>query len=189
MGKRFDAIGPEHRSFIEAQKMFFVATAAPDGRVNMSPKGHDTLRVIDENRVVWLNLTGSGNETAAHLRESPRITLMFCAFEGPPNILRLYGQARALHPRDDAWAQWAGLFPDYTGARQIIDVRVELVQSSCGFAVPLYEYVGDRDTLSRWAEKKGRQGVEDYWTDRNRLSLDGKPTNILGDALPLQRRG
>ena len=179
MGQRFPAIGERHRDFIQRQRMFFVATAAPEGRVNLSPKGLDALRVLGPSRVAWLNLTGSGNETAAHLLEHDRMTLMFCAFEGAPLILRLYGRASALHPRDTGWAELAGLFPPLTGARQIIDMRVELVLTSCGLGVPRYDYLGQRDGLETWARNKGEDGIRRYWEEKNRLSLDGKATGVL----------
>jgi len=179
VGRQFQEIGEDLRVFIRRQKIFFVATAAPDGRVNVSPKGMDTLCVLDKNRVAWLNLTGSGNETAAHLLENNRMTLMFCAFEGEPLILRLYGQTSAVHPRDKDWEQLFALFPKITGARQIFDMRVDLVQTSCGAGVPYFDFVGERNALINWAEKKGPAGLEDYWREKNRISLDGKPTGIL----------
>ena len=181
MARRYHAIGAEHAEFMARQKLFFVATAAPGGRVNLSPKGMDSLRVLDPRRVVWLNLTGSGNETAAHLRESPRITLLFCAFEGKPLILRLYGEARAIHPRDPHWQAMLKHLPPLPGARQIIDVKVELVQTSCGMGVPLFDYVEDRRALSDWARRKGPAGIEEYWQEKNITSLDGKPTGIDGE--------
>jgi len=181
MGKQFDHITEEHRAFIEKQKMFFVGTAAKDGRVNVSPKGMDTLRVIDTNKVTWLNLTGSGNETAAHILDTNRITIMFCAFEDDPRIMRLYGKANVIHPRDDAWHQLIKIFPPIEGARQIIEVLVESVGTSCGFGVPLYKYAGDRDKLRQWAIKKGEAGIQDYWETKNKISIDGKPTHILAD--------
>ncbi|MBI3775524.1 MAG: pyridoxamine 5'-phosphate oxidase family protein [Gammaproteobacteria bacterium] len=179
MGKQYTELTGNLTAFIARQKMFFVGTAAADGRVNVSPKGMDTLRVLTANRAVWLNLTGSGNETAAHLRELSRITLMFCAFEGDPLILRVYGQARALHPRDAEWASLHALFPNFNGARQIIDVAIELVQTSCGFGVPFLDFKAQREQLTQWAEKKGANGIRQYWEDKNQLSLDGKPTEIL----------
>ncbi len=176
MGKRYTEISAKHQAFIQAQKLFFVATAAADGRINLSPKGSDSLRILNANRVLWLNLTGSGNETAAHLLESERMTLMFCAFEGDPLILRLYGQARAIHPDEPDWGELAKHFPDWLGARQIIDLHVELVQSSCGFGVPLFDYQGERGMMEAWAEKKGESGIQEYWRTRNHVSLDGLPT-------------
>jgi len=180
MGQRFKAISEKLQSFIKEQKMFFVATAGAEGRVNVSPKGMDSLRVMGPNRVLWLNVTGSGNETAAHVQENRRMTLMFAAFEGSPMILRLYGEAQVVHPRD---AQWELLYPLFTplpGARQIFDLDVDLVQTSCGMAVPFYDFVGEREQLKAWARKKGDAGIEQYWEEKNRHSLDGKPTHILG---------
>ncbi len=183
MGKRFTEIGAERKDFIEKQKMFFVGSAAPDGRVNVSPKGMDSLRVLDDNRVVWLNLTGSGNETAAHMAENDRMTLMFCAFEGSPFILRLFGHANVIHPRDPEWDQLYPLLPDIPGARQIFDMQVDLVQESCGNAVPLFDFTEQRDILERWAERRGEQGLHEYWEERNQESIDGKPTNIIADSI------
>ncbi len=179
MGKQYTELTDHLADFIARQNMFFVGTAAADGRVNVSPKGMDTLRVVTANRVVWLNLTGSGNETAAHLREQSRITLMFCAFEGDPMILRLYGAARALHPRDPEWAGLLALFPEFKGTRQLIDVAIDLVQTSCGMGVPFLDFKSGRDQLEKWADKKGAQGVREYWKEKNQISLDGKPTDIL----------
>lgn len=179
MGKRYTSIGSQHRAFIGAQKLFFVATAAKDGHVNLSPKGLDTLWVLDERTVVWLNGTGSGNETAAHLLDSPRMTLMFCAFEGPPLILRLYGHAETYHPRDAAWDDLIGLFPPLGGARQVFKLHVALVQTSCGFGVPLFDYGGDREQMHTWAARKGEDGIQRYWEEKNQVSLDGYPTDIL----------
>lgn len=179
MGKQYQQLNDPLTNFIARQKMYFVGTAAADGRVNVSPKGMDSLRVVAPDRVVWLNLTGSGNETAAHLRELPRITLMFCAFEGDPMILRVYGQARALHPRDPEWATLLALFPKFEGTRQLVDVAVELVQTSCGMGVPLLDFKAERDQLEQWAARKGPAGVRAYWQEKNQVSLDGKPTDIL----------
>lgn len=181
MGSQFTEIDDKLREFIAEQKMFFVGTATAEGRVNVSPKGMDTLRVLGPNRVVWLNLTGSGNETAAHLNQVNRITVMFCAFEGRPLILRLYGTAKVIHPRDEAWDELLGLFNSTEGARQLVDIEVDLVQSSCGFGVPLYDFTGHRDTLTRWAEQKGPEGVHQYWEEKNQESLDGDPTGIFTD--------
>ena len=180
MDKKYSKINEKTKAFIQAQKLFFVGTAASDGRVSVSPKGADSLRVLDENRVLWLNLSGSGNETAAHLIENRRMTLMFCAFEGLPNILRLYGQARAFHPRDPEWQDLLSFFPTLPGARQIIDMQVVLVQNSCGMAVPHFEYKGEREELNAWAESLGEEGLKKYWEAKNQVSLDGKATKILG---------
>lgn len=184
MGKKYSEINDRLLQFIEAQKLYFVATAAAEGRVNVSPKGMDSLRVVSPNRVVWLNLTGSGNETAAHVQQDPRMTLMFCAFEGAPMILRLYGRARAVHRNDADWSALYRLFTPQPGARQIFDLDVDLVQTSCGMGVPLFEYGGDRDALQRWALNKGEAGIEQYWSDRNQVSLDGVPTGIVDKNTP-----
>ena len=149
------------------------------GSVNVSPKGMDSLRVLDPKKVVWLNLTGSGNETATHLQESDRMTIMFCSFGEKPLILRLYGKAKVFHPRDEEFADHITRFPNYIGARQIIEMDVGLVQTSCGFAVPFMELKGERPMLKRWAEKKGQENIEVYWVEKNTTSLDGFSTNIL----------
>lgn len=178
MAKRFTAINDSLREFIERQQMFFVGTATKEGRVNVSPKGMDSLRVLDRNRVVWLNVTGSGNETAAHVQELPRMTLMFCAFNGAALILRLYGEARLLHQGEPGWEDLYALFTPLPGARQIIDMHVDLVQTSCGTAVPFFDYAGEREELNTWAARKGDAGIRAYWLERNQLSLDGKDTGI-----------
>lgn len=183
MAKFFDAINDDHAAFIRAQPMFFVATAPKDGRINLSPKGLDgCFVVLGANRVAFLNLTGSGNETAAHLLQDDRITLMFCAFTGAPKILRLYGRGRAVHPRDGEWAELRALFGDYASARQIVVVAVDSVNTSCGFGVPLMELVGQRAMLPEWAERKGPEGIAQYQRDRNSVSFDGAPTGIFDDA-------
>lgn len=179
MGQQYTEISTRLVQFIQQQKLFFVATAASDGRINISPKGMDTLRIPGPNRVVWLNLTGSGNETAAHLVENSRMTIMFCAFEGDPLILRLYGHARVFHPRDTAWNELVQLFPPVPGARQVVQMDVDMVQTSCGMAVPFLEFRGEREQLRQWAEKKGSDGIRQYWEQKNRVSIDGKPTGIL----------
>lgn len=178
MGERFNALTDEHVEFIGQQKLFFVGTAAEDSLINVSPKGMDSFRVINHSQIMWLNLTGSGNETAAHVLDNGRMTVMFCSFDKQPIIMRLYGSARAIHPRDNDWAKLIGQFPDYTGARQIFVQDVQMVQTSCGFAVPYYEFTGHRATLNKWAINKGREGIEQYWKDKNTRSLDGKPTGI-----------
>lgn len=180
MGKRFTELQDAQIEFISQQKLFFVATAGAEGRINLSPKGLDSLRVLSPNRVIWLNLTGSGNETATHLRENNRMTVMFCAFEGDPLILRLYGHAKTYHPRDPEWADLLTHFPSTPGSRQIFDLNIDLVQNSCGYAVPLMEFKEDREILTNWAEKKKDEGIKDYWEKRNSISLDGKESGILG---------
>lgn len=179
MAKQFARIEETHRAFIMRQRVFFTASAAAEGRVNVSPKGLDTLRVLDANRIAYLDLTGSGNETAAHLAATGRLTLMFCAFEGPPMILRLYGQGRVLRKGSAGYAELLPEFgPELPGSRQIIVLDVDLVQTSCGYAVPLLEYRGDRPGLIRWAEAKGQDGIEAYWREWNTRSIDGLPTGM-----------
>lgn len=178
MAKQFPEISTELSDFIAKQKLFFVATADQDSRINLSPKGIDSFRVMDKNRVIWLNFTGSGNETAAHLLAQNRMTIMFCSFDEKPTILRLYGKAKTIHERDSEWNELIKHFPNSKGARQVFDVEIELVQTSCGYAVPMFDYVGERGTLERWAEKKGEDGVREYWQSNNTTSIDGKPTGI-----------
>ena len=180
MGQQFDAIDDRRQAFIEAQHLYFVATAAAQGRVNVSPKGLDSLRILGPNRVVWLNLTGSGNESAAHVLENPRMTLMFCSFDREPLILRLYGTAREIQPDDAEWAELYGLFDPHLGARQIFDLHVELVQTSCGYAVPYLMFDSDRPLLDDWAAKKGPDGIAAYWQQKNVVSIDGLPTGLKG---------
>ena len=173
MGTLYDTIEPKLVEFIGRQQMFFVATAAPTGRVNVSPKGLDSFRVLGPNRVAWLNGTGSGNETAAHIGLDPRMTIMFCAFEGKPWILRLYGTARTVQPGDPDWDALVALFPTLPGARQVFDMTVDSCQTSCGFGVPLYDFVGQRDLMPAWAERKGSDGIAAYQRKNNAISLDG----------------
>ncbi len=179
MGQRFTELSAKHIQFIAEQRMFFVGTATADSRVNISPKGMDSFRVLGNQRVAWLNVTGSSNETSAHVQLAPRMTLMFCALDGPPLILRLYGSAKVIHKNDPEWAQLISLFKPLPGARQIFDVTLDLVQTSCGMAVPYCTYVGDRELLSDWATKKGEDGLKHYWEEKNQMSIDGIPTNIL----------
>ena len=178
MGQRYTEIPDKLERFIADQKIFFVATATADSRINVSPKGMDSLRVLDKNRLVWLNVTGSGNETSAHIQQCPRMTIMFAAFEGAPMILRLYGNARVIHQNDPQWGELFSIFKPVPGARQIFDLEVDLVQTSCGMAVPLFDYVQERDQLNHWANKKGDAGIKEYWLEKNQISLDGKPTFI-----------
>jgi len=172
---------PSFIEFIQSQPMFFVATAAPEGRVNVSPKGLDSLKIVDEGRLVWINLSGSGNETSGHLRLSNRMTLMFCAFEGDAKILRVYGTAKTVHPHDPEWAEAAGQFPDYAGARQVFDMSVDGVQISCGTGVPLMEYKGQRgpEELVPFYADMGPDGVKDYWRRKNLETIDGYPTGTI----------
>jgi hypothetical protein len=187
MAKQYERIEPAQAAFIAAQHIFFTASAATTGRVNVSPRGADALRVIDPNTVAYLDETGSGNETAAHLRLSGRLTIMVCGFEAVPMILRLYGQGTAL-PRGTAAYQelldtaFSGQEPP--GARQIIRLDIDLVQTSCGYGVPLFDYREDRPTLRRWAEAKGEEGLATYRAEKNTQSIDGFPASdvVLSEA-------
>ncbi|MCB0736708.1 MAG: pyridoxamine 5'-phosphate oxidase family protein [Bacteroidetes bacterium] len=178
MGAKTDSLQPHHIEFIQKQHLFFVATATADSRINLSPKGLDSFRIVDQNRIIWLNLTGSGNETAAHLLQNNRMTIMFCAFEGPPLILRLYGTAEIHHKDSDGWEEFNHRFDEVPGARQIIEMEIDLVQISCGYGVPLMDFKENRQTLVDWAQKKGDDGVKDYWREKNQVSLDGERTGI-----------
>lgn len=178
MGKLHESIGSRLRSFLEAQHVFFVATAplAGDGHVNVSPKGIDgSFVVVDGHTVAYLDLTASGAETIAHLRENGRITLMFCAFDGPPNVVRLHGRGRVVTLYDDEYASWASRFGERRGARAVIVVDVERVSDSCGYGVPLLDYVGERDLLPQFMDRKGAEGRADYRRRWNRTSVDGLP--------------
>ena len=180
MAKLYDAITDDLAAFIQAQPLFFVASAPLDaqGHVNLSPKGLDCFTVLGPQQVAYLDLTGSGNETSAHLAENGRITFMFCAFAGPPNILRLYGRGRAVLPGAPEWSALAARFPEYPGVRQIVVADISRVQTSCGFGVPLMDLVGQRDTALRWAEAKGAAGLDAYRRDKNVTSIDGLPTAL-----------
>lgn len=175
-----EALNDDLRGFIAKQAMFFTGTAPNDGRVNVSPKGLDTFRVLDNNRVAYLDLTGSGNETAAHINENGRLTLMFCGFEKRALILRLYGRGQVVRPVDADWAELSAHFELLPGFRQIIVLHIESVQKSCGWAVPYYELQGPRDTLVDKAERDGRDKIEDYQARKNQVSIDGRP--IYEDA-------
>ncbi len=180
MGKLHDAIKPAHKEFIQKQHIFFVSTAplSADGRVNLSPKGLDCFKVLGENKVGYMDLISSGNETSAHTLENGRITMMFCSFEGAPNILRLYGKGFTVLPETPEWEQYAPHFTIYPSTRQLIIADIDLVQTSCGFGVPLYNYAGERDIHFEWAEKKGADGLHEYVQQNNLKSLDDLPTNL-----------
>lgn len=180
MGKFHPSIKPAHREFIEKQHLFFVATAplSSDGRVNLSPKGLDCFRVLSDQQVGYMDLISSGNETSAHTLENGRITFMFCSVAGAPLILRLYGKGFTVLPGTEEWEVYAPHFTIFPSTRQIIVADIDLVQTSCGFGVPLYDYVGERDIHFDWAEKKGEQGLLQYVQEKNLQSLDGLPTNL-----------
>jgi hypothetical protein len=173
MAAFFNTLNQDLKDFIQQQQMFFIATAMADGRINLSPKGLDTFRILHDNRVAYLDLTGSGNETATHLQHDGRATIMFCSFDKRPLILRLYGKGKSMQPDHPEWADLIGQFDEITGQRQIIVLDIESVQTSCGYAVPTYEFSGQRDTLIKWAENKGEDGLRGYHEQKNRNSIDG----------------
>lgn len=177
MGRSLAFIDEAFRAFIEAQRIFFVATAPLDarGHVNLSPKGLDTFRIVDPRTVAYLDHVGSGAETIAHLRENGRIAIMFCAFQGPPKIVRLHGRGEVLEPQDAAYADLRRLFPASPSGRAVIRVSIDRVSDSCGFGVPRFDYGGDRPQMADWAERKGEAGLVDYQRKKNRLSVDGLP--------------
>jgi hypothetical protein len=180
MGKFHDSINSGRKEFIEKQHIFFVSTAplSADGRINLSPKGLDCFRVLSENKVAYMDLISSGNETSAHTLENGRITIMFCSFDGPPNILRLYGKGFTVLPDTGGWKEYAPYFKIYPSTRQIIVANIDLVQTSCGFGVPLFDYAGERDIHFDWAQKKGEEGLLEYIEKNNLKSLDGLPTSL-----------
>jgi hypothetical protein len=180
MGKENEYITEDHQAFIQDQQMFFVCTSplSAEGHINLSPKGFDCFRILSPTRVGYLDITGSGNETSAHLLENGRITFMFCAFDGPPNILRLYGKGKTVLPGDDEWNELSKQFTILPATRQIIVADIFMAKTSCGFGVPLYNYTGERDHAFKWAEKKGEDGLEEYKKEKNRVSMDGLPTPI-----------
>jgi len=181
MGRAFDSITATMREFVAEQHVFFVATApsGDDGHINLSPKGYDSLRIIDDHHVAYLDLTGSGAETVAHVRQNGRITFMFCAFAGKPNIVRFYGQGRVLRPGDSGWDDHLALFDDRAPTdgpvRSIIVAEIDRTSTACGFAVPFMDYVDERPTLLEWAAGKSQADREQYWADNNATSIDGLP--------------
>ncbi|MEH6634385.1 MAG: pyridoxamine 5'-phosphate oxidase family protein [Halioglobus sp.] len=179
MAEQFATLNDKHIEFIRQQHLYFIGTAGAEGFVNVSPKGMDSFRIIDSSKVAWLNLTGSGNETAAHVMENGRMTVMFCSFDKQPLIMRLYGQATTIHHRDESWRALAALFPEYTGARQIFELHLDMVQTSCGYAVPYYELQGERPTLTKWTDSYGQADIEKYWQQKNTKSLNDKDTGIF----------
>ncbi len=179
MAERFTRLDEKLKAFIRAQHLYFVGTAGAQGHVNVSPKGMDSFRILDDSTVAWLNLTGSGTETAAHVLENGRMTVMFCSFDKQPLIMRLFGLATVIHPRDARWAELSALFPAHPGARQVFVLALELVLTSCGYGVPYYRLEGERPTLTKWAENRGEAGIRDYWAEKNTKSIDGKDTGIF----------
>lgn len=189
MAKFYTTLTPSLREFIAEQRIFFVATAPRAGRVNLSPKGMDTFRCIDERTVAYLDLTGSGAETAAHILDNGRVTIMLCSFTETPNILRIYGQGRIVRPEDPAWPMMLSNFTPTPGQRQIIVVDIESIQTSCGFSIPFYEYQGPREQLVHWAEVKGEEGLAEYRAKKNHQSIDGLPTGFPSDEAPASPAG
>jgi hypothetical protein len=178
MSSFFDTITPELAKFIGAQPVFFVATVAPGARINLSPKGMDTFRVLDEKRVAYLDLTGSGNETAAHLLHDGRITIMFCSFDQNASIARIYGRGAVVRPTDARWTELAGHFNKLPGVRQIMEIRVESAMTSCGYGVPRMSEMTARDTLEKYWTTRGEETKEQYQQDHNLRSIDGLPTGM-----------
>lgn len=182
MATQYKSIEPKQRAFIERQHIFFTASAVPGAHINLSPKGLDALRVLGPSSVVYLDRTGSGNETSAHMLADGRLTIMFCAFDGPPLILRLYGRGRIVPRGGREYAdllakEYGGEEP--VGARQMVMLDVELVQTSCGYGVPHYDYLGERPSLDNWAEQKGEEGLVAYRREKNERSIDGLPTGLV----------
>lgn len=177
MGRMRSEIDDAARKFIKAQRIFFVASAPLDagGHVNLSPKGLDTFRILSSTTVAYLDFNGSGVETIAHLKENGRIVLMFCAFQGPPNIYRLYGQGRVVEPFEPEFGPLMDSFPVFENVRSIVVVDVTHVTDSCGYGVPLFKYEGERTQLQAWARKTGAEGLKAYREKRNRRSIDGLP--------------
>lgn len=184
MAKDYPSLTEHHRDFIARQHMFFTASAAAGTRINISPRSTDMLRVIGDNSIVYLDRTGSGNETAAHLRADGRLTMMFCAVDGPPLILRLYGRGRALKRGSEEYARLLATEFGNTaplGARQMVQLDFDLVKTSCGYGVPLFDYREERETMDKWARAKGEDGIEAYWREKNLVSMDGLPTGMDED--------
>ncbi|MFK8035214.1 MAG: pyridoxamine 5'-phosphate oxidase family protein [Hyphomicrobiales bacterium] len=184
MAKDFPALDTHLIDFIERQKIFFTASATDSSRVNMSPRSTDCFRVIDNNSVIYLDRTGSGDETAAHMLADGRMTVMFCALEGPPRILRLYGKGEIVHRNSTDFAKLLKThFNDEApmGLRQLVLLRFDLVKTSCGYGVPLFSYEKERESIDRWEEAKGPEGIKDYWRQKNVLSMDGLETGIFDD--------
>jgi hypothetical protein len=181
MSNWYEEITPELGEFIAAQKVFFVATAPAQGRINLSPKGMDTFRVLSPNRVIYLDITGSGNETAAHLFENGRITIMFCSFDKTARIMRLYGRGRTIHPHEANWQEYLAMFPPEPGIRQIMEIDIESAMTSCGYGVPCMENLNERDTLRKYWQKRDEQTLAAYQQQHNEQSIDGLPTGLFSE--------
>lgn len=178
MGTKYLQLQPLQLEFIAKQHIFFVATATDSSRINLSPKDTGSLHIISPDKVLWLNLTGSGNETAAHLQKDNRMTIMFCSFDANPMILRLYGSAKVIYPSDENWQDNLKHFKQIKGARQLIELNIEMTMNSCGFGVPTYDFISNREKLLQWTEKKGEAGILDYQQEKNTTSLDGKTIRL-----------
>ena len=182
MAAFFKKLDDPLKQFIGAQQMFFTASAAEGARINLSPKGMDTFRIFDDATVGYLDFTGSGNETSAHIERDGRLTIMMCSFGAKPQILRLYGRGRVIRRRHPDWDRFRSHFEEAQGDRQVILLDIELIQTSCGYAVPRYEFNGHRDTLMKWIESTGKEKLEVYWEKKGQVSLDGLPTGLLRDV-------
>ncbi len=178
MADFFQNLEAKHREFIEQQKVFFTASAPEEGRINLSPKGMESFHCYSDKLVGYLDMVGSGNETAAHIKQDGRLTIMFCSFGEQPLIMRLYGQGRVVQPDDKDWADYSACLPQYKGTRQIILLAIDCVQTSCGYGVPRMEFVSERPTLKKWAEKKSEQELAEYQINNNRVSIDGLETGL-----------
>jgi hypothetical protein len=182
MSTWYEEVTPELKQFVARQKVFFVATAPSSGRINLSPKGMDTFRVVSPKRVIYLDITGSGNETAAHLVDNGRITIMFCSFDKSAQIARLYGHGRPIHPDNASWHEYLAMFPPEPGVRQIMEIDVESAMTSCGYGVPWMENLKERDTLRKYWEKRDEETLVDYQRKENERSIDGLPTGLFSNA-------
>lgn len=179
MGTQLKKLNKEIKNFINEQKIFFVATATQDSFINLSPKGMDSLKIIDDNRVFWINATGSTNESSAHIQRDGRMTIMFCSFEKDPMIVKLIGKAKVIHKNDDQWKDVTSQLTLLPGTRQVFDLNIDIVLTVCGMAVPYFEYKGEREDLKKWAINKGDEGLKEYWAKKNQYSLNEEATNIL----------
>lgn len=181
MSDWYKSITSEMKEFIAEQKVFFVATAPNDGRINLSPKGMDTFRVLDRHRVIYLDITGSGNETAAHLLENGRITIMFCSFDKTARVMRLYGRGRAIHPGDATWSEYLAMFPPEPGVRQIMEIDIDSAMTSCGYGVPRLDGLEERDTLRKYWRTRDAEAPLKYQREKNVKSMDGLPTGLAAE--------
>lgn len=182
MAKITNKLSEDDIKFIKNQKMFFVATTPKNGKINLSPKGlDDTFKIVDENTILWLNYFGSGNETATHLLEDNRMTIMFCAFEGEATILRLYCTAKAIQEKDKNWEEYIKIFPIQRASRQVFEVKIEAVNNSCGMGVPLYNFVSQRKELTDYFDNSTKEEHIEYMKRKNQISFDGKPTKLFED--------